>query len=131
MNISELLKPRYKVENPDTSGRWAVGDIYTFTREVAQTYDYWVNQKGQSVSFNFFSAFPHLFRKLNWYEDREESQMPEYVKWDDHSYMYPQQRVSKISAAPFSSDGFTASNILPATLEEYNQYISQGDINKK
>lgn len=77
----DLMKDRFIVEQPDTSGRWAVGDIWTFEREVAQTYDQWTNQKGKTVTFNFFMSFPHLFRKLYWWEHRKFSELPEYIRW--------------------------------------------------
>lgn len=28
----------------------------------------------------FYDKYPHLFKRLSWWEEREESEMPEYVK---------------------------------------------------
>ena len=66
-----LLAPRYKViaEWPDMSEDFEIGKILN----------------GQAVYATEhckvrMSAFPHLFKKLEWWEERKVEEMPEYVK---------------------------------------------------
>lgn len=139
MTPEELLKERYKVIAPDTSGRWPVGEVYTFNREVAQTYDYWINSKGEGVTFNFFSAFPHLFKPLAWYEEREVGEMPQYVRnedgeiikilsWEkkDNHGLTPYMIGYIIDERPKYSATFSPNmepRCLPAKEEEYLSYL--------
>lgn len=67
MTTEELLQPRYKVI-ADYPGNVAyVGEIYEDDICIR-----WNEQK--------FKKYPHLFRKLEWWEERDEKDMPEYVK---------------------------------------------------
>jgi hypothetical protein len=67
-------------------------------------------------------AYPYLFKKLNWWEEREESEMPKFIKYWDISYYFPVDRVCKLQHAPFSSFEYTASNFYPATEEEFIEF---------
>lgn len=133
MDIQELLKPRILVIEPDTSGRWAKGDIYTFQREVAQTYDWWINQEGKEVQFNFFSSFPHLFKPLQWWEEREASEMPEYLKSADRPEVYKISHWEMKAKIGFINEHEVCDlqlfkpeyGYLPATKEEYESYINK------
>lgn len=37
----------------------------------------------RQVMSNYYSKFPHLFKVLLWFKNREISDMPEYVRWLD------------------------------------------------
>lgn len=74
-------------------------------------------------------AFPHLFRKLNWWEERKVEDMPEYVKWDVD--IYPTwKKIMKVdkwnSNGSFDHENVTISviNCFPATEQQYNDYIN-------
>jgi predicted transcriptional regulator len=74
MKIEELLQPRFKViaNFPDSTRN--IGDII-----------YVDNKKEKYWSENYekwLSTFPHLFKKLEWFEDRKIEDLPEYLK--DH-----------------------------------------------
>ena len=78
MTTEELLKPRWKVI-ADFPGRYRtgikVGDVL-IPKEIDQpeTYfvaDYYVN----------LSHYPAIFRKLGWWEERDEKDMPKYVRY--------------------------------------------------
>lgn len=67
----DLLAPRFKVvadwpKNYD----FTIGEIITCNDMVTEA----------MIGNPRFSLYPHLFKKLEWYEDREEKDMPEYVK---------------------------------------------------
>jgi hypothetical protein len=77
-SVEDLLIDRYKVIAPwPEMERWLarVGDILTDNGKTAVK-----NQDGDAVPVFEWETFPHLFKKLEWYEDREPSEMPQYVK---------------------------------------------------
>lgn len=63
--VQKLLQPRYEVIADYPSSHNDVGEIISFTDKTYEAY---------------YSQYPHLFRKLSWWEKREESEMPEYLK---------------------------------------------------
>lgn len=71
MTTEELLKPRYKViaDYPDMED-WKVGEI------LLENWN-WHEEGGIKKSV---SDYPHLFHKLEWWEERSDEDMPEYVK---------------------------------------------------
>lgn len=83
LSVEELLKPRYKVIALWPNCKFSIGDILTFVKEVAQTYDMWVDNNGQFHYSNIYGNYPHLFQKLHWAEERELGELPEYVKFNN------------------------------------------------
>jgi hypothetical protein len=85
----------------------------------------------------YFAPYPHLFRPLQWWEERTEDEMPEYVKlvlngriefvhhvlgWEEQNF-YGQPLYKYINMVGHEST-FCVISLLPATLEEYEQYQS-------
>lgn len=83
LSIEELLKDRYKVTAEDTSMNFKVGDILTKC-DLPRFEDHWVTNKHlNNRKHNYIykpEKYPHLFKKLEWWQEREESDMPGYVK---------------------------------------------------
>lgn len=123
--VKELLKPRYKV----------IGDFPHSSMPVGMII------KVETKDLAFWDKYPHLFRKLHWWEEREVSEMPECVSFISKSLKekYGDEDEAKIrkfikiirwakddegnwfySGSKFNRIGHT---YMPATLEEYNQYI--------
>lgn len=75
MTAEELLIPRYKVvsEWPDMLERFSIG--YVFEHPYGRQY-LTENSKCDPADF------PGLFKKLQWLEEREEKDMPEYLKFE-------------------------------------------------
>lgn len=122
----ELLKPRYKVIADYPGCKFKIGNILTYVREIAQTYDLWRNEKtGVEIIYSGFGAFPHLFKKLEWWEDREPSEMPEYVKWTDTGVLckYHNHIGAYFYLADDNSFGYALTNTIPATAAEYDEYV--------
>jgi hypothetical protein len=73
MTTEELLAPRYKViaDYPDCN--FDVGAIF-------RDEDFYIGPKQVR---HCFSDYPHLFKLLEWYEERDIKDMPEYVKFND------------------------------------------------
>jgi hypothetical protein len=85
MNKEELLKPRYKKINnyPESPLSEPVGTIYTLSNELAyDKYPIWYYKPYDAVLGTWnrsFEHYPHLFRKLQWWEERKPEDMPEWI----------------------------------------------------
>lgn len=134
--VNELLKPRYEViaESPNNPER--IGDIFH------QIYDdgifHLINREHQSVGYHVMvlDNYPHLFRKLEWWEHRKPEEMPEYLKSveispDPHyvkvtkhysSFFEGQYQASKVFK-PYWESPYNL--YIPATELEYTNYINQ------
>lgn len=71
MKIEELLQPRWKVIADYPNNGHDLGDIINIYQEKNSVTD---QQRA------FFNKYPHLFKPLQWWEDRAAEDMPEYVK---------------------------------------------------
>ena len=68
MTTEELLKPRYLV----------IADYPGMDDD-----GYYIGQVKENIAENYcklLDKYPHLFRRLEWWEMRDEKDMPEYVK---------------------------------------------------
>lgn len=75
MEVEDLLKPRYKViaPYPGMKGEGLeVGQIIT-----CRKYD---NDFSEKLWCEMNDKYPHLFRKLKWFQDRELRELPKYLK---------------------------------------------------
>lgn len=121
----ELLIPRYKVIADFPLNSHPMGEII-----VDPPDDYYYAGYPMNKSFPL-SSMPHIFKKLEWWEDREEKDMPQYVKTTvgiknaltvakakfDHNdsslyFMYLDDE-----AIPYNPSVW-----VPATEDEYNEY---------
>lgn len=81
-NIQELLKPRYKViaDYPEIERHnIRIGDVITIS-ESAMYAD--KTQDGTPVVAIDHEIFPAVFRRLEWWEERDVKDMPEYLKYN-------------------------------------------------
>lgn len=117
MTTEELLQPRFKViaNFPDNTRN--IGDII-----------YVDNKKEKYWSDNFekwLSTFPHLFRKLKWFEDRAIEDLPEYLKDKNEIYKVYKYDLSysMFSVKVYEKSGYILTlflyNVLPSNKEEY------------
>lgn len=120
--IEELMKPRYKVIADYPQSIWRIGlNVPDFPIEYLE---------------KNFKPYPHLFRELKWWEERTESEMPEYVKlpdWHDETifcyfkigdeYKYDKELDRVVHK---SGGGTLIHYFLPATESEYLNYINNG-----
>lgn len=75
MTPDELLMPRYKVIAIDTTESFQIGEILNHPPEWN---DYlWVTPDGKIIFYP--EKYPHLFKPLQWWEDRKPEEMPQYV----------------------------------------------------
>jgi hypothetical protein len=88
MTPEELMKPRYKViaDYPsnefevgqviefDTKQKWFTGELDWVSKTTKTKYGY------SQFSIKKIDNFPVVVKKLDWWEEREIEDMPEYVK---------------------------------------------------
>jgi hypothetical protein len=69
MTVEELLQPRYEVIADYPGNVQRIGYIFQVIGDE-QSIEAWCSEKNK---------YPHLFKKLAWFEKREVSEMPGYV----------------------------------------------------
>ena len=139
MKVEELLMPRIEVIADYPSSPYYVGEIK--------------DRLGDNVAAHF-AKYPHLFRKLNWWEERKVEDMPEYVKVIANGCSFNAGTILKANnwgvypdeGNNFGNEGdyycllitteessthdkgeevkMNMRNVLPATEQEYNDYIN-------
>ncbi len=74
-----LMLPRYKViaDWPGVAGEVIAGQILTLDDEFVDDL-YWVG--GEPFTEDKLKDYPHLFKKLEWWEERSPEEMPKFVK---------------------------------------------------
>jgi hypothetical protein len=80
-SIEQLLKPRYKVIGLwPNSGGTKVGDIIQIELDNTGFHFGGATHFGPVVSEEKLKSYPHLFKKLEWWEDRKPEEIPQYAK---------------------------------------------------
>lgn len=129
LTVEELLKPRYEVIALYPDCDFKIGQIIEFEDRdekgilTFRESEYWSPQD--------FDNYPHLFRKLSWWEKRSVEEMPEYVK-DEKGVGRITERMHKnlkdcIIVAFANGNGCCShlDNWLPATELEYQSQVKQ------
>lgn len=122
MSTEELLNIRFKLIAGYPGCEIEVGSII----HMGSDYE-------QQVGYLTLIAYPHLFQKLEWWQERKPEEMPEYVKHSGGEVIRVdgwEKDNEERSHGVIISNEFKIHNtrhiswFLPATLEEYNQYQS-------
>lgn len=119
MTVEELLKPRYKVIADYPGSAFKIGELV---------------QPHPKYGFDIFpypEKYPHLFKPLAWYEEREVSDMPGYVKVNPDLWDHSLDRVEKVKSwtgcgqvVEFESGKEGHSDYwIPANKKEYQDYL--------
>ena len=160
MTPKELLIPRIKVidKYPGMECEpFHLGQIITMTWHVE---DGWIHTPvkhipGSYMGILFFDNYPHLFRRLEWWEFREDNEVPEYVRITSVGCTVEQGGVVKvIGTGIYPDEGrelgnegnryvmiddkyleeygptrMNCRNCIPATETEYKEYLKQKEAN--
>lgn len=79
MSPEQLLKPRIKVLQPYLNSEFEVGQVIQFEEiHPYSGYSYELRD-GKVVAPEYFTTYPQ-FRLMEWYEERSEEDLPEYLK---------------------------------------------------
>lgn len=90
METQELLKPRYKVIADYPQNNFPVGYIFP-------AYEVEVDKVGQQfidIELKVMAKYPHLFRPLQWWEERKPEEMPDWLK-DAHGEVWRVREYTK------------------------------------
>jgi hypothetical protein len=117
LSVEELLKTRYKLIADYPGNYLPIGHIFYLIQD------------------EYHGQYPHLFKKLEWHEDRSENDMPEYVKLNPENTIGG-NRVFKVVDVHTYIDGIgleiddennrilACKYLLPASFIEYETYIN-------
>jgi hypothetical protein len=131
MTPEELLKPRYKVIADYPGNIHPIGHIHGHDINGTQN----VMKLDEWLAFH--DKYPHLFKKLEWWGDREEKDMPLYLRTNKKGeQMFGKGVVYKIRH--YSGKGGILDHVRldndeagtlywfdPATEQEYTEYLNQ------
>jgi hypothetical protein len=107
--VEKLLLPRFKVIALWPSTDFKLGEIVGVYLPLGDS------------AIEFYEEYPHLFKKLEWWEERKPEELPEYVKTAN--------TVKKVHCIVrgkiyFTKQKFRSANrYLPATKSDYDNYI--------
>lgn len=80
MNTKELMQPRFEVIETYPKSKFKKGDIL---ERVPNATDNWYNADKSLINADILleeiEQYPHLFRKMNWWEKRTAEEMPKKV----------------------------------------------------
>lgn len=134
--MKDLMTPRYEVIADYPESKFKIGQTVTL-KEIHPYSGYSFISGDFILSPEWFDKYPHLFRKLQWYEKRDIKDMPEYVKKSD-GIVYPvdYSEMGKTGGVIVDSHATGKLNRLlvnyenmmqsstPATQSEYEAYIN-------
>lgn len=86
MTIEELLIPRWKVIAEYPNSIFDVGNILV-NNSTQNEYEY-ISWKDYGKDVYYPNDYPTIFKKLEWWEDRNIKDLPEYVKKIDTEAVY-------------------------------------------
>lgn len=152
MSTEELLKPRYKVIADFWNSPFKVGHIIEMTGKSKrfplmggnnmENWETWIDTDGGGAncySIIKFESYPHLFKKLEWWEERglDFFSQIKYVKWKEIGFFGQRsnlagciEKVEKVERMgviafkiPSQTNPIRIEYFEPADETEYNDYI--------
>lgn len=129
----KLLEPRYKVLADYPGSPFKVGEILKLNDSIHPTYAHFTNgEKG--IMVDEIDNYPHLFRLLKWWEERDVKDMPEYVsglnlhsrfmvlkvEWRHTTYL----QIRNVEYSEWHAFSLYKNILTPATQQEYEAYQS-------
>lgn len=127
MTVEELLIERYKILAEDTSGNLEIGKILVYDDECNC---FW--NGGEPYTKEKMDKLPHLFKKLEWWEERKDNDWPEYYKYSGNHGVFktsfiPQGGIVMLDFSPKEAVPVKLEYCLPATEAEYKNYLLTKD----
>lgn len=121
MTTEQLMQDRVQVIAGYPNSPFKVGDILWQIPDTDNWYGYYGCNVLQTalIRGEIVDQYPHIFKKLDWWEERDINDMPKYVKCkegygNDWVGIYRKQYIN-----------FDCKNMLPATEQEYLDYINR------
>ena len=128
--MKDLLTPRFRVIGEYPNCKFREGDLL---QRIPRATDDWYHADIHAVvgghDISELRKYPHLFRELKWYEDLDSKDFPKYCKVglevansDDVCIDVEKNRIIHIGHSEYL---FGKCTFLPATKEEYEEYIAK------
>jgi len=124
MTVEQLLEPRYKLIADFPNSPFKVGEILDLKDE-------W-----NIDNYLAYDKYPHLFKRLEWWEERKLEDMPEYVRLNPvntiggekvfiiKSWHQEHKSIRAIIESHEHMNAMFERYFLPATQSEYLNYIN-------
>jgi hypothetical protein len=138
VTVEELLKPRYRLVTDYPSIPAKVGDVISENSPA-----HLLNYLFRSIqTLDELDRFRDIFKKLEWWVDRSEHEIPEYLKYSDrylhfyhlgHEHKVKVFKISKVKRGNYGLLVFDDKGIIchhgvdnfePATESEYITYLN-------
>lgn len=136
--MEKLLIPRVKVTNHYPWSPFTVGDIL---QRIPQATEDWFCKGGKefpsetrnpTIHLDQIRKSPANFRELEWWEEREYEEMPGYIRLVDEKIICKVLSIlhdvgfTYAGSSEFgSSNKVFSNNTMPATEQEYNDFIKK------
>ncbi len=127
----ELLKPRYKVIADYPGSNFKLSEVLLLFPGSID----WLRSNRppmyQTIPISEAKSYPHIFKKLEWYEERRIDELPKYVKVTNTLFRCNNDNLGKVlkinewkpTGADFKffmADNYHVNHLSPATEEEFN-----------
>lgn len=129
--VIELLKPRIKVIAPYPNMPFTNGQILDFkiTNNGDWIYEWYEHDGKYKMGLLEFNEYPHLFKRLEWWEERDWSELEQvqYVKTHGGNSVRTVKEIQTRLEKIVLDDGKVKSikHWIPATQSEYESFINQ------
>lgn len=130
--VQKLLQPRYLVIADYPSSTFTVGEILPIiVNEMGEAIYAYPNTGGKAGIYQtHFNKYPHIFKPLFWWEERDIADMPEYLKWQTNGKVRKVKEYRMMFNPPVVEfEGGRTRKLRQewtiATSEEYNDYKQQ------
>lgn len=128
----DLMAPRYKVIADYPYSTDCVGHIYTILEDKGcfgvsngSDFSFVMPIDKNRCKAEYYDKFPHLFRKLEWWEERAESDLPIYVKTKAGNSVRKVHRIVYDMVYFSPQKRRNVKHWIPATEEEYLKFEGQ------
>lgn len=119
LTVEELMKTRYLVLSGYPNTPFVIGEVLSEYSSIR-----FCNSAKACINKTQVRKYPEIFRLLNWYEERSDSEMPQFVK---NPYRVLQVKEYDESHTLFEAEGeiivFITNHYLPATEHEYFEFL--------
>lgn len=136
--VEALMRPRKKVIAPYPGSPFNDGNILYYDDEKIEAgFWYSTSESGQRFYIQDPHLYPHLFKPLAWWEEREATEMPEYVKAESGKIFLSKWKIKEalkmvLYDAPNElqcEEYYVTPKVMcffePATESEYTEYLKQ------
>jgi len=124
--IEELLQPRYKVIAEWPCCKYHEGELITTSESGNLFVACEISGSNILMPVTSIPSFKANIRKLDWWEDRDIKDMPEYVKHGDKIYKVSDANEKYEGGfmidAKFTKNPISYNDCLPATKQEYLEH---------